>query len=96
MTTEAIVLEVGDGLALPSRRRFSSAFRALLANPSVEIVPLSLYLEESWQLFDARADKEWSLTDCFSFVVMREHELTDAFAHDHHFEQAGFRALLRP
>ncbi len=42
-----------------------------------------------------RPDKDWSLTDCISFVVMEEHGITDALTGDHHFEQAGFRALLK-
>jgi predicted nucleic acid-binding protein len=41
------------------------------------------------------ADKEWSLTDCASFEIMRERGLTEALAHDQHFVQAGFVALLR-
>jgi len=40
-------------------------------------------------------DKEWGLTDCISFIVMGDHGLTDASTTDEHFEQAGFRALLR-
>jgi predicted nucleic acid-binding protein len=40
-------------------------------------------------------DKEWSLTDCLSFVVMEQHHITVALTHDHHFIQAGFRALMR-
>ena len=40
-------------------------------------------------------DKEWSLTDCISFIVIREHGITRALTYDHHFEQAGFDALLR-
>jgi hypothetical protein len=39
-------------------------------------------------------DKEWGLTDCISFVVMKERKLTDALTTDHHFEQAGFKSLL--
>jgi len=46
-------------------------------------------------LFRQRPDKEWSLTDCISFVVMRDASLTEALTGDHHFEQAGFSALLR-
>jgi uncharacterized protein len=42
----------------------------------------------------SRRDKEWSLTDCISFVVMKERGLTEALTADHHFEQAGFKALL--
>jgi predicted nucleic acid-binding protein len=40
-------------------------------------------------------DKEWSLTDCASFALMRQRGVSEALAHDHHFEQAGFIALLR-
>jgi len=51
-----------------------------------------------WQrgadLYLHRPDKEWSLTDCVSFIVMEERGLTEALAADHHFEQAGFTALL--
>lgn len=42
-----------------------------------------------------RPDKDWSLTDCISFLVMKDFGLTDAFTADHHFEQAGFTAWLR-
>ena len=47
-----------------------------------------------WRLFDARRDKSWSLTDCISFEMMKEHGLSEALTNDHHFEQAGFKALL--
>jgi predicted nucleic acid-binding protein len=46
------------------------------------------------ELFGQRADKEWSLADCVSFVLKQEQQLTDALTCDHHFVQAGFRALL--
>jgi predicted nucleic acid-binding protein len=45
--------------------------------------------------FQRHADKEWSFTDCVSFVVMRELKIRDAFTTDHHYSQAGFTALLR-
>jgi hypothetical protein len=45
-------------------------------------------------LFRQRADKAWGLTDCISFVVMREREIPEALTADEHFEQAGFVALL--
>jgi uncharacterized protein len=44
--------------------------------------------------YGERMDKEWSLTDCISFVVMRERDLTQALTTDRHFAQAGFANLL--
>jgi predicted nucleic acid-binding protein len=46
-------------------------------------------------LFRKYSDKEWSFTDCVSFITMRELRIRDAFSTDHHFEQAGFVSLLR-
>ena len=41
------------------------------------------------------SDKAWSFTDCLSFVVMRAHDVPAALTSDVHFEQAGFRILLK-
>jgi len=51
--------------------------------------------ERGLNLYRQRPDKDWSLTDCISFVVMREHGVTKALTADRHFEQAGFAILLR-
>jgi predicted nucleic acid-binding protein len=97
VTTRAVLLEIGNSL---SKLRFRAAAVALLsslaADPTIEIVPLSddLY-REAFDLFRERGDKEWGLTDCVSFLVMRARGLTEALTADIHFEQAGFRALLR-
>jgi len=40
------------------------------------------------------SDKEWSLTDCISFVLMKQEGVTEALTADAHFVQAGFKALL--
>ncbi len=39
-------------------------------------------------------DKEWGLTDCISFVVMQQHNLTKVLTVDRHFEQAGYEITL--
>jgi predicted nucleic acid-binding protein len=44
--------------------------------------------------FRKHSDHGYSFTDCASFVVMRELEITDALTTDHHFAEAGFRPLL--
>lgn len=50
---------------------------------------------QALRLYRERPDKEWSLTDCVSLIVMRERNMTEALTADEHFQQAGFRALLK-
>ena len=65
-------------------------------NPNVTIVPqTSAQFQESLAVYKQYRDKEWSLTDCASILIMREESITEALSHDQHFEQAGFHALLR-
>jgi predicted nucleic acid-binding protein len=97
ITTRAVLLEIGNSLAKPHLRAIGTALlRGLENDPQVEVVPLNdaLY-RRGLDLFDSRGDKAWSLTDCISFVVMGERDLTEALTSDQHFEQAGFTALLR-
>ena len=51
--------------------------------------------EEAWSLLKTRADKEWSMVDCASFALMNRRGIAEALTTDHHFEQAGFRRLLK-
>lgn len=97
VTTEYVLTEVADALAAPSNRsRFVALFQTLQADPSVTIVPASGEIfRRGVDLYRDRPDKEWSLTDCLSFVVMQDVQATDALTRDHHFEQAGFLALMK-
>jgi predicted nucleic acid-binding protein len=45
-------------------------------------------------LLTQRQDKDWSLVDCASFIIMQRRGITETLTTDHHFEQAGFRLLL--
>ena len=96
VTTEFVLVELADALCKPRQRdevltlcrivETDATFRLIRA--STELIRLGK------ELFRSRADKEWPLTDCISFVVMQEHQLSEALTADRHFEQAGFKALL--
>ncbi len=96
VTTAWVFTELADGLATTPRRQ---VFRRVLddfeANRANLIVPANLEtFEKGVELYNERPDKEWSLTDCISFIVMKEEGITEALTGDHHFEQAGFSILL--
>ena len=99
VTTQMVLAEtLNDTSRLgESRRAFAvEMVRQMRDDPSVEIV--SQTDEQFWaavERYAARADQTWSLTDCASFLVMEERQITEALAYDQDFEQAGFVALLR-
>jgi len=97
ITTEWVLMEVADALSAPEARDVAVEFlRAVRSDPLFEVVDyLPGVYNAGFDLFAARADKSWSLTDCISFAVMTERGLTDALMADHHFEQAGFRAVFK-
>lgn len=97
LTTESILVEVADALASTRQRAAVAQYvQQLWVAPRVDVIPFSTSLMRAGLvLYESRSDKNWSLTDCISFVVMREHGLTDALTGDHHFAQAGFNALLK-
>ncbi len=97
VTTQAVLLEIGNTFTKAPYRQAACSIRANLgSDPSVTILPVTdALLGRAWRLFDERADKEWSVTDCLSFVVMSDLGLNLALTADHHFKQAGFRAILR-
>jgi predicted nucleic acid-binding protein len=90
-------LEVANFFATSNRRTTTTEFiDSVLGDEETKIVAAT---EESfaqgWGLYRSREDKTWSLTDCISFNVMKQLRLTEALSSDHHFEQAGFRILLK-
>ncbi|MGD0766737.1 MAG: PIN domain-containing protein [Tepidisphaeraceae bacterium] len=97
LTTTWVLVEFGDALSTVDSRNLAARFiRGFLSQPFVEVTPPSeAQFELGLKIYEARHDKEWSLTDCLSFLVMRERGIVDALTADHHFEQAGFRALMR-
>jgi predicted nucleic acid-binding protein len=97
LTSDWILIEVADALAKSEcRERVREFVLHLRQAAACEIIPASRDLfDRALQLYHQHADKEWTLTDCSSVLVMRERGLTDVLTADHHFEQAGFHALLK-
>ena len=96
LTTDAVLLEIGNALARRYRRQAVVILEDLLSSDDVEVVPLTPALfGKALAVYKAHEDKEWGLIDCISFVAMRQSRIEDALTFDIHFVQAGFRALMR-
>jgi predicted nucleic acid-binding protein len=97
ITTQLILVEIADGLAaIKFRARAVQEIIALGSSPFVEVMTISSALfDQALILYSQRNDKDWGMTDCVSFIVMRDRGLSEALTMDEHFAQAGFRALLR-
>jgi len=98
VTTEFVLMEVADGLAKRGRRGAFGQWRRTTARHSaLRLVPATHDLfERGVEMYLKHMDKEWTLTDCTSFVVMCDLGLTEVLTADRHFEQAGMIPLLRP
>ncbi len=96
LTTAWVMTELADGLAkTPNRHLFGKVLFDTEDEPSNLLVsPSEVLYRKGIELYESRSDKDWSLTDCISFVVMREQGITEALTADRHFEQAGFVPLL--
>jgi predicted nucleic acid-binding protein len=96
VTTAWVLTELADALRRTHHRaKFLRFLDELQGDPESLIIPPSeAIFEEGLKLYRTRPDKDWSLTDCISFVVMKQHDISEALPGDRHVEQAGFRALL--
>ena len=104
-TTEEVLSEVLTFFAADSwlRMRAVETVREILADPAVHVIPQS---HESFlsgfDLYAARLDKGYSLTDCISMQAigarfesaLRREGLTDVLTNDRHFKQEGFKVLF--
>jgi predicted nucleic acid-binding protein len=97
ITTDWVLMEVADALAKSESRGRTHAFiQRLRESPECEIVPATRELfDQALELYRQHSDKDWTLTDCTSFVVMQRRNIVDALTGDRHFEQAGFQAIFK-
>lgn len=96
ITTEWILMEVGDALSKShDRTAFLELLQIIQNDAQTDIIEATHDLfTRGVDLFANRPDKDWSLTDCTTFVVMDGAGVHEALTADRHFEQAGFVALL--
>jgi predicted nucleic acid-binding protein len=96
VTTEWVLMEATDALSEAYHRSaIVTAIRRMRTDSRYRIVPYDLGIYDAgFDLYSARPDKNWSLIDCISFVVMEQFNLADAMTEDHHFRQAGFNPIF--
>lgn len=99
VTSQMVLTEFLDGAATRGaglRREAARFARILTTLPSVQVIPQTSELfAAALALYEQRLDKEWSLTDCASFVICRQEGIQDVLTYDQHFVQMGLNALLR-
>jgi predicted nucleic acid-binding protein len=99
VTSEMVLTEFLNSFSDYGQRLRQAAVAAVLAlRDSSEIVifpQTSQLFAKALKRYHDIADKKWSLTDCASFIIMEQEQLTAALTHDRHFAQAGFQTLLR-
>jgi uncharacterized protein len=99
VTSEMVLTEVlndfsarGDYL----RKVATELIHRLIKDPNTTVIPqTTMQFQTALELYTNRLDKAWSQTDCLSFKLMEEQNISEALAYDRHFAQAGFVALMR-
>lgn len=97
MTTNFVLDETYTGLLTKVGHFAAVDFgEKIRAAKTVRVIHVTEEIEDqAWDLFKQYSDKDFSFTDCTSFVVMRQLNLGEAFTNDHHFEQMEFEILLK-
>ena len=97
LTTEWVLMELADAMSAPEARSTTVEFlKAVRTDPRFDVVEYGpAVYQAGFDLFAARPDKAWSLTDCISFEVMAARNVSEALTADRHFVQAGFRAVFQ-
>ena len=92
VTSRWVFMETANAFSKSNvRLEVAEFFRGLEKSGMVKMAGGSdEYFQSALDLYAARNDKEWSLTDCISFLVIQQQGLTEALTRDHHFAQAGF------
>jgi len=96
LTTEAVLLEIGNALAKDFRKEAIEVIRVLRGGKNTEVIQIDqATFEKGFETYEKYEDKSWGLVDCISFTVMWERGVTEALTFDKDFEQAGFRIVTK-
>lgn len=96
VTTSYILLETINALSKAAHRKaVIELIRRIEMSDHVVVVKImeNIY-HAAWKNYIRASDKEWGITDCTSFEIMKMFKITKAITKDHHFEQAGFKLLI--
>jgi predicted nucleic acid-binding protein len=86
------VLAFFSGLGQSARVDAARIVRRMIRESTVVELDRRLFLE-ALDLYEQRRDKEYSLVDCASMVVMRHRGIQHVLTNDHHFTQGGFTII---
>lgn len=97
ITTSAVLMELGNAFSpVPLRSTAIRLIETIKISRFWQVVPISSDLfDRGFAKFKQMADKEWSLIDCISLIIAEEFRITEIFTNDHHFEQTGFKILMK-
>jgi predicted nucleic acid-binding protein len=99
VTSEMVLAELLNGFSDGGARLRVAASKAVKTLRSSQNVTVIAQTSDQFQRalgrYEERIDKDWSLTDCASFLIMEAEGIEAALTHDQHFAQAGFQVLLR-
>jgi len=72
VTTAWVITELLDAFAYVPKRTLAVELVSVLENNSLTTIvpPTQELMQRGQHLYRSRQDKDWSLTDCISFVVM--------------------------
>ena len=92
MTTNFVICETLNFLRAKSDLNIAVKFwENIKKSKIVEEIHVTTDTENNaFELFKKYSDKDFSFTDCTSFVVMKQYNLTTSFTFDEHFRQIGF------
>lgn len=99
VTSEMVLVEFANFFSnkdFKFRETAAKTIDGIRSNPNARLIPqTSIQFQSALSMYRSYTDKQWSLTDCVSIQTMQKEGIQEVLAHDQHFEQAGFKPLLR-